>query len=121
MRITTDATTTWCTPAGAEDWVVAARDVLTRDLLLRASRGTPAEGRALLFRALHLNLPLAQEVADRLGSPGEAAGAENGALEGLHRAIGSFDPTAAQPFRGFAVPLIEDAILSRRTAPAALR
>ena len=121
VLITTDISTPWRPGAVADDWITAARDVLTRDLVLRASRVTPVEGRALLFRALHLNVPLAREVAERLARPGGSADDEGGALEGLHRAVSSFDPTGVQPFRGFAVPLIEDGILSRRTAPASPR
>jgi DNA-directed RNA polymerase specialized sigma subunit len=110
-------------PAAAEAdhdavWATQTRRVLTRDLLLRAARSQPGEGRALQFRALHLNLPLVGEVADRLGlSAAERGRLEHAALDGLAEAIREFDPTGPDEFAGLAHSLIERQVVAQRAVP----
>jgi DNA-directed RNA polymerase specialized sigma subunit len=88
--------------------------VLTRDLLLRATRAQPAEKRALQFRALHLNLPLVREVADGLGlTPSLRVQAEHDALDGLVQALHCFDPDGLVEFADYAAPLLEQEIVAR--------
>jgi hypothetical protein len=115
---------------GADDWATQTRRVLTRDLLLRAARAQPGESRALQFRALHLNLPLIGEVADRLGLTGlERTRIEHAALDGLAQALGVYDPCGTDDFVTVAVPMVEREIgrllptppVSRRRGPAARR
>jgi DNA-directed RNA polymerase specialized sigma subunit len=90
------------------DWSERTQRVLTRDLLVRASRAGHGEGQALRFRALHLNLPLVAEVADRLGLTGtERARIEHAALDGLHEAVRLFDPYDDGDFATFASPCVE--------------
>src|SRR5262245_31150534 len=73
--------------AEPEAWAEQTRRVLTRDLLVRARHCQPTEGRALQFRALHLNLPLIGEVADTLGlSAQQREAVEHCALDGLFEA-----------------------------------
>ena len=97
------------------DWATQTRRVLTRDLLQRAAHAQPGESRALQFRALHLNLPLVGEVADRLGLKGPERGrVEHAALDGLAQAIRDFDPAGPDDFAEVATSLIEREIVSRR-------
>ena len=100
---------------GEGDWADATRRVLTRDLLLRAARAQPAESHALQFRALHLNLPLVGEVAERLAlTPRERGRLEHAALDGLAQAIRDFDPSGPDEFAEVAASLIEREILARQ-------
>jgi DNA-directed RNA polymerase specialized sigma subunit len=102
------------------DWARQTRRVLTRDLLLRASRAQPGESRALQFRALHLNLPLVGEVADRLAlSAPERGRLEHAALDGLAQAIRDFDPTGPDEFADLACSLIERQVVAQRSVPHA--
>jgi hypothetical protein len=102
----------------ATDWATQTRRVLTRDLLLRAALAQPGESRALQFRALHLNLPLVGEVADRLGlTPAQRRRVEHAALDGLARAIREFDPAGSGEFAEVARSLIEQEIVARRLTP----
>jgi hypothetical protein len=95
------------------EWATQTRRVLTRDLLQRAARAQPGESRALQFRALHLNLPIAGEVADRLGLTGaERSRVEHAALDGLARAIRDYDPVGADDFAAVAARLIEREIVA---------
>ena len=107
-------------PAGraAEgDWADQTRRVLTRDLLLRAARAQPAESHALQFRALHLNLPLVGEVAEGLGLTEERRlTVEHAALDGLLQAMRLFDPFGADEFADFAIPFVEQRIVSQLPA-----
>ena len=104
------------------DWATQTRRVLTRDLLLRAAHAQPGESRALQFRALHLNLPLAAEVSDRLGLTGtERARVEHAALDGLAGAIRDYDPLGADDFAVVAEALIEREIVAQGTAPRPTR
>lgn len=90
------------------DWSEQTRRVLTRDLLVRASRTAHGEGQALRFRALHLNLHLVAVVADRLGlNDAERARVEYAALDGLHEAVRLFDPYDEGDFAAFATPFVE--------------
>jgi DNA-directed RNA polymerase specialized sigma subunit len=99
------------------DWATQTRRILTRDLLLRAARAQPGESRALQFRALHLNLPLVGEVAERLGlSEPERGRLEHAALDGLAEAIREFDPAGPDEFADLATSLIERHVLARRRA-----
>jgi DNA-directed RNA polymerase specialized sigma subunit len=103
---------------GDADWATQTRRVLTRDLLLRAARAQPGESRALQFRALHLNLPLVGEVADRLAlSAPERGRIEHAALDGLAQAIREFDPTGPDEFADLASSLIERQVVARRAVP----
>jgi DNA-directed RNA polymerase specialized sigma subunit len=103
---------------GDADWATQTRRVLTRDLLLRAARAQPGESRALQFRALHLNLPLVGEVADRLAlSAPERGRLEHAALDGLAQAIREFDPTGPDEFADLASSLIERQVVARRAVP----
>jgi hypothetical protein len=102
----------------ATDWATQTRRVLTRDLLLRAALAQPGESRALQFRALHLNLPLVGEVADRLGlTPSQRRRVEHAALDGLARAIREFDPAGSEEFAVVACSQIEQEIVARRVTP----
>ena len=96
------------------DWADQTRRVLTRDLLLRAHVAQPAEGQALQFRALHLNLPLVREIADGFGlDAADRAAVEHDALDGLVQALRAFDAYGDEEFADFAGPFIEREI--RRT------
>lgn len=115
--------------------------VLTRDLLVRASRARNGESQALRFRALHLNLPVVAAVSDRLGlSDAERRRTEHAALDGLHEAVRLFDPYGETGFAEFAASFVEGQIravlcagvprpahatswttISPRTAPASRR
>jgi DNA-directed RNA polymerase specialized sigma subunit len=96
------------------DWADQTRRVLTRDLLLRAARAQPAESHALQFRALHLNLPLVGEVAEGLGLAEETRlSVEHAALDGLLQAMRVFDPYGADEFADFALPFVEQRIISQ--------
>jgi hypothetical protein len=87
------------------------RFVLTHDLLARASRASHGEGQALRFRALHLNLTVIGEVADRMGlTDAERERTEQAALDGLHEAVRSFDPYGEAGFADVATSLVERAI-----------
>jgi hypothetical protein len=98
-------------PVAEADWAEQTRRVLTRDLLLRAAGAQPAESHALQFRALHLNLPLISDIADGLGIGEDRRSAvEHDALDGLARAMRSFDPHGEEDFADFAVPFIEQEI-----------
>ena len=104
------------------DWAAQTRRVLTRDLLLRAAHAQPGESRALQFRALHLNLPLAGEVSDRLGLAGtQRVRAEHAALDGLAQAIRDYDPLGADDFAVVAAALIERQVVAQLTAPRPTR
>lgn len=96
------------------DWADQTRRVLTRDLLLRSARARPAESHALQFRALHLNLPLVGEVAEGLGLTEETRlSIEHAALDGLLQAMRVFDPFGADDFADFALPFVEQRIVSQ--------
>lgn len=93
--------------AEAEDWAEQTRRVLTRDLLVRAAYAAPGEARALEFRALHLNLPVIDEVAARLGlDERQLAEAEHDALDGLLEAVRGFDPYGEQEFTDLATTCV---------------
>jgi len=101
-----------------DGWAGQTRRVLTRDLLVRASHAYRGEARALQFRALHLNLPLVGEIADRmhLGAD-DRSRVEHDALDGLLDAVRLFDPYGEREFSDFAVPFIERRIRAHlRTA-----
>jgi len=99
-------------PPTEGDWADRTRRVLTRDLLLRAHLAQPTEGQALQFRALHLNLPLVREIADRLGlSESDRAAVEHNALDGLLQALRAFDPCGNDDFADFAAPMLERQML----------
>jgi DNA-directed RNA polymerase specialized sigma subunit len=96
-----------------QGWVEQTRRVLTRDLLVRARHSRPGERRALLFRALHLNLPLVDEVADDLGLDRAARRAlEHHALDGLYEAVRLHDPRSDDDFATFARPLVRAQLLA---------
>jgi hypothetical protein len=106
-----------------DGWAERSRRVLTRDLLLRAGQARPGERCALHFRALHLNLPLVGEVADRLGlTDDERRRVEHHALDGLHEAIRLFDPYGEPDLAEFAQAFIEGQMRTHlpRTALVAL-
>jgi DNA-directed RNA polymerase specialized sigma subunit len=104
---------------GNTDWATQTRRVLTRDLLLRAARAQPGEARALEFRALHLNLPLVADVADRLAlTAAERARFEHAALDGLAQALRDFDPTGPDEFAEVAACRVEQAMLAQRAVAA---
>ncbi|WP_151083132.1 hypothetical protein [Nocardioides cynanchi] len=104
---------------GTTDWATQTRRVLTRDLLMRAARAQPGESRALQFRALHLNLPLVAEAADRLGlTAPERTRVEHVALEALAQALRDFDPDGPDEFAGLAAPVVEREMLAHRDASA---
>lgn len=96
-------------PPGDEgDWAEQTRRVLTRDLLLRAARAQPGERQALQFRALHLNLPLVGDAADRLSlTPRQRSTVEPDALDGLVHALRTYDPYEGTDFADYAAPFIE--------------
>lgn len=95
-------------PVGVPGWADQTRRVLTRDLLLRAARAQPAEKHALLFRAVHLNLPLIGEVADGLRlTTVERGRCEHPALEALAQAVRSFDPYGDEEFADYASVVVE--------------
>jgi len=95
--------------AAAEgDWADQTRRMLTRDLLLRAHVAQPTEGHALEFRAMHLNLPLVREIADRLGlDDSDRAAVEHDAMDGLVVALRAFDPRGPEDFADYASPFVE--------------
>ena len=100
-------------------WADQTRRVLTRDLLLRAAHARPAECHALQFRALHLNLPLVGEAADRLGlTEAQRQAVEPAALEGLVEAIRAFDPDGTEEFADHAVTFVERQVLAHLPRPA---
>jgi hypothetical protein len=103
-------------------WADRTRRVLTRDLLLRASRSSSGEARALEFRALHLNLSLIGELTDAVHlTEAERLRAEHDGLEGLLDAVRRFDPFGDREFVEVAIPLIERRIrdaADARTRPA---
>ncbi len=104
---------------GTTDWATQTRRVLTRDLLLRAAQAQPGEARALEFRALHLNLPLVAEVAERLGlTAAERARFEHAALDGLAQALRGFDPNGPDEFAEVASRRVEHEMLAQRAVPA---
>jgi DNA-directed RNA polymerase specialized sigma subunit len=97
-----------CCDRSQADWADQTRRVLTRDLLVRATRAGHEEGQALRFRALHLNLPLVTEISDRLGlSEDQRARIEHAALGGLHEALRLYDPFGDLDFATFATPYVE--------------
>ncbi|MFZ2014402.1 MAG: hypothetical protein WAV00_11310 [Nocardioides sp.] len=90
-----------------EAWAEQTRRVLTRDLIVRARHSPVGEGRALQFRALHLNLPLVAEVADALElTATERKAVETAALDGLFQAVRRFDPWGDHDFATFAMPFV---------------
>jgi DNA-directed RNA polymerase sigma subunit (sigma70/sigma32) len=90
------------------EWSDQTRRVLTRDLLLRATRSSSGEARALEFRALHLNLALIGELTEGLHLTGaQRLRAEHDGLEGLLEAVRRFDPFGEREFVEVAIPLIE--------------
>lgn len=98
---------------GSSDWADQTRRVLTRDLLVRARHAQPGERAALEFRALHLNLPLALDVTDRLVlTDTQRRRVEHHALDGLHEAVRRYDPYGGPDFAEFAVPLVERQVRS---------
>jgi hypothetical protein len=100
-------------------WAAHTRRVLTRDLLRRAGSAGPAESHALQFRALHLNLPLVGDVADRLGLSEHQRGlVEHHALNGLAEAIRTFEAFGDNEFDDYATLLIERQILTHLPRPA---
>ncbi|HEY3528546.1 MAG TPA: hypothetical protein VGK78_05305 [Nocardioides sp.] len=108
MRVVEQPPGSTVTEKSPADWADQTRRILTRDLLTRAAHAQPGEARALEFRALHLNLPLIGEVADRLAlTDSRRRGLEHHALEGLHEAIHLFDPFGRADFPEFARPFVE--------------
>jgi hypothetical protein len=104
--------------AEAAQWADQTRRVLTRDLLVRATQVDPAGARALEFRALHLNLSLVGEVADRLRlTDRQRARCESAGLEGLHEALGSYDPFGPTDFAEHAAPHVERHMVERQRLP----
>jgi hypothetical protein len=104
-------------PLGAaqEEWARHTRQVLTRDLLVRAGQTRFGEARSLEFRALHLNLPIVAEVSDRLGlTDEERARSEHDALDGLLQAVRLFDPYGDVEFAEFAAPYVAHRLARRR-------
>jgi hypothetical protein len=100
-------------PPEPDAWAEQTRRVLTRDLLVRARHCPPDEGRALQFRALHLNLPLIGEVADALGlTVEEREAVEHRALDGLFEAVRLYDPWDVGDFAAFATPFIRAQMLA---------
>ncbi len=90
-----------------EAWAEQTRRVLTRDLIVRARHSPIGEGRALQFRALHLNLPLVAEVADALElTSSEREAVEPAALDGLLQAVRRYDPWGDRDFATFATPFV---------------
>lgn len=97
-----------------EAWAVQTRRVLTRDLLLRAARAQPAEKHSLMFRALHLNLPLVGEAAEGLGLTAvQRSETEHCALDALAQALRSHDPYGEEDFVDHATPIVERAMVAR--------
>lgn len=91
-----------------DEWADHTRRVLTRDLLVRAAHAASGEARALEFRALHLNLPLVGEAADRMGlSPEQRRIAEHAGMDGLHEAVRCYDPYSDLDFAEHAAPYVE--------------
>lgn len=103
------------------DWADQTRRVLTRDLLVRAAYAPPGASRALVFRALHLNLPVVAEVAERIGLAGQnLTAAEPAAIDALLEAVHDFDPFGEQDFTDLAASYVEQrltavAVISPRT------
>lgn len=105
-------------PATERYWADQTRRTLTRDLLRRAARAGDGERQALRFRALHLNLPLVGEVAERLElTPVQRDAGEHHALEGLLAAIQAFDPDAEVDFSDFAAPFVEQQLSTHLPRP----
>ena len=111
-----------------EVWAEQTRRMLTRDLIVRARHSPIGEGRALQFRALHLNLPLVAEVADALElTASEREAAEPAALDGLFQAVRRYDPWGDHDFATFATPFVRAQMVAhlptarRRTAYARRR
>jgi hypothetical protein len=103
------------------DWAEQTRRVLTRDLLVRAAYAPRGEARALEFRALHLNLPLVGEVAERLGlTDRELRAAEHDAIHGLLEAVHAFDPYGEQEFADVAASYLAASLRPHAAAPAPL-
>jgi hypothetical protein len=99
-------------------WAAQTRRVLTRDLLRRALAAPPAESHALQFRALHLNLPLVRDVADRLSvNDGRRATVEHHALNALVDAVRTFDAFGTLEFDDYATPLLERQIATHLPRP----
>jgi DNA-directed RNA polymerase specialized sigma subunit len=102
----------------ASDWADETRRVITRELLVRAAHARAGEARALEFRALHLNLPLVREVAERLGlTDGQRRAVEHHALDGLHQAVGLYDPFGPREFAEFAEPFVEHQVRAHLPRP----
>jgi hypothetical protein len=100
------------------EYAERTRRVLTRDLLVRATQVEPAAARALEFRALHLNLSLVADVADRLGlTDRQRVRCESAGLDGLHEAVGSYDPFGPTDFAEHAAPYVERRIVERQHLP----
>jgi DNA-directed RNA polymerase specialized sigma subunit len=107
---------------GEDDWADQTRRVLTRDLLVRAAHAAPGEARSLEFRALHLNLTLVGDVADRMRlSERQRALAEHAGLDGLHEAVLSYDPYAEGDFAEYAAAYVERRMSAELPWPAASR
>jgi DNA-directed RNA polymerase specialized sigma subunit len=110
-----------------EAWAEQTRRMLTRDLIVRARHSPVGEGRALQFRALHLNLPLVARVADDLGlTAPEREAVEPAALDGLFQAVRRYDPWGDHDFATFATPfvrarMVEQLPISRRRTAYARR
>ena len=111
----------------AGDWAEQTRRVQTRDLLVRAAYAPPGEAQVLELRALHLNLPLVAEAADRLGLTGEQlTEAEHVAMDGLLEAVRAFDPYGELEFADIAPSYVEQRLsaaarVGPRPAPATPR
>jgi hypothetical protein len=109
------------------DWADETRRVLTRDLLVRAAYAPPGAARALVFRALHINLPLVAEVADRVGLSGrQLTEVEPAAIDALLEAVHDFDPFGQRDFAELAASYVEQRLaavgaISPRTPPASPR
>jgi DNA-directed RNA polymerase specialized sigma subunit len=96
-----------------EAWAEQTRRTLTRDLIVRARHSPVEEGRALQFRALHLNLPLVAEIAGDLElTAQERAAVEPAALDGLFWAVGRYDPWGHHDFATFAAPFVRARIVA---------
>lgn len=96
-----------------EAWAEQTRRMLTRDLIVRARHSPVGEGRALQFRALHLNLPLVGGIADDLElSPQEREAVEPAALDALFWAVRRYDPWGDHDFATFAAPFVRARIIA---------
>lgn len=122
-----DVATSTVGSADPGDWADQTRRVLTRDLLVRAAYAPQGAARALAFRALHINLPLVAEVADRLGVSGEQlTDAEPAAIDALLEAVHDFDPFGERDFADLAALYVEQrfvavGVVGSRTAPPSPR